>query len=127
MSKLPEQIVRELLDDDKFVDECKQNLEEIMKDKQFDTSDMPEVLSLVVLLVEKYDSFDVNEEDVSEVLKLLVMELIKKLNLTEDVNDEVEKMLDACLKLVILKVKSKKAKSGCKKLLKKIFSCFGSN
>jgi len=121
MSKLPEQIVRELLDDDKFVDECKENLLEILKDKKFDASDMPEVISLVILLVEKYDSFDVNEEDVSEVLKLLVMELIKKLNLTEDVNEEIEKMLDACLRLVVLKVKSKKAKAGYKKL----FSCFG--
>ena len=121
MSKLPEQIVRELLDDDKFVDECKKNLLEIMEDKKFDTNDMPEVLSLVVLVLERYDSFDINEEDVSEVLKMLVMELIKKLNLTDDVSDEVEKMLDACLKLVVLKVKSKKAKAGCKKL----FSCFG--
>jgi len=121
MSKLPEQIVRELLDDDKFVDECKKNLLEIMKDKKFDTNDMPEVLSLVVLVLERYDSFNINEEDISEVLKILVMELIKKLNLADDVSGEVEKMLDACLKLVVLKVKSKKVKSGCKKL----FSCFG--
>jgi RecJ-like exonuclease len=121
MNKLPEQIVRELLDDDKFVDECKENLLEILKDKKFDSSDMPEVISLVVLLVEKYDSFDVNEDDVSEVLKMLVMELIKKLDLAESVNEEIEKMLDACLKLVVLKVKSKKVKSGCVKL----FSCFG--
>lgn len=121
MNKLPEQIVRELLDNDKFVDECKENLLEILKDKKFDSSDMPEVVSLVVLLVENYDSFDVNEEDVSEVLKLLVMELIKKLKLTEDINEEIEKMLDACLKLVILKVKSKEVRQGCKKL----FSCFG--
>ena len=121
MNKLPEQIVRELLDNDEFVDECKKNLLEILKDKKFDSSDMPEVISLVVLLAENYDSFNVNEEDVSEVLKLLVMELIKKLKLTEDINEEIEKMLDACLKLVILKVKSKEVRQGCKKL----FSCFG--
>ena len=121
MSKLAEQIVKELLDNDKFVNECKENLLEILKDKKFDSSDMPEVISLVVLLVENYDSFYVNEEDVSEVLKLLIMELIKKLKLTEDVSEEIEKMLDACLKLVVLKVKSKKVKQGCKKL----FSCFG--
>jgi RecJ-like exonuclease len=121
MNKLPEQIVRELLDNDEFVDECKKNLLEILKDKKFDSSDMPEVISLVVLLAENYDSFNVNEEDVSEVLKLLVMELIKKLKLTEDINEEIEKMLDACLKLVILKVKSKEVRQGCNKL----FSCFG--
>ena len=54
MNKLPKQIVKELLDNDKFVDECKENLLEILKDKKFDSSDMPEVLSLVVLLVENY-------------------------------------------------------------------------
>ena len=62
MSKLPEQIVRELLDDDKFVDEYKEDLSSIMKDKKFDANDMPEVLSLVVLIVQKYETFDVDEK-----------------------------------------------------------------
>jgi hypothetical protein len=123
MSKLPEQIVRELLDDNKFVDECKENLSSIMADNQFNANDMPEVLSLVVLIVEKYDTFDIDEKDIAEVLRILVIELLKKLNLLDEAKPDLEKMLDACLKLVVLKVKSKTFWSRVKKMLKKCKCC----
>lgn len=119
MSKLPEEIVRELLDDNSFVDECKQDLSSIMKDNKFDANDMPEVLSLVVLIVQKYETFDVDEKDIAEVLRILIIELFKKLNLLEGAKPELEKMLDACLKLIVLKVKSKTFWSKIGKLLKK--------
>lgn len=119
MSKLPEQIVRELLDDDNFVDECKDDLSSIMKDNKFDSNDMPEVLSLVVLIVQKYETFDVDEKDIAEVLRILIIELLKKLNLLEEAKPELEKMLDTCLKLVVLKVKSKTFWSKIGKFFKK--------
>ncbi len=119
MSKLPEQIVRELLDDNKFVDECKQDLSEIMKDGHFDANDMPEILSLVVLIVEKYDTFDVDEKDIAEVLRILIIKLLKEVDLLDESDTDLEKMLDACLKLVVLKVKSKSFWNKVGKLLKK--------
>ena len=82
-------------------------------------NDMPHVLSLVVLIVEKYDTFDVDEKDIAEVLRILIVELLKKLDLLDEAKPELEKMLDACLKLVVLKVKSKTFWSRIKKLLKK--------
>lgn len=119
MSKLPEQIVIELLDDNKFVDECKQDLSEIMKDGRFDANDMPEILSLVVLILHKYDTFDVDEKDIAEVLRILIIELLKEVDLLDEAKPELEKMLDACLKLVVLKVKSKSFWNKVGKLLKK--------
>ena len=119
MNNLSEQIVRELLDDNHFVDECKKNLSSIMEDNQFNINDIPEVISLVVLIVEKYDTFDVNEQDIAEVLRILIIELLKKLNLLNESKSDLEKMLDACLKLVVLKVKSKTFWRNLKKMLKK--------
>ena len=107
MSKLAENIVRELLDDDIFVNECKVELMEIMKDKKFDLSDLPEVMSLVVLVVEKYDTFNVDSNDIVEVFRLLIVELLKKYDIIEEANPEINKMLESCLKLLVLKVKTK--------------------
>ncbi len=107
MSKLSENIVRELLDDDIFVNKCKSELNEIMKDKKFDSGDLPEVMSLIVLVTEKYDTFDIDKNDIVEVFRLLIVELLKRLNLIEESNSEIDKMLESCLKLLVLKVKTK--------------------
>jgi len=107
MSKLAENIVRELLDDDEFVNDCKNELNEIMKDKKFDFGDLPEVMSLVVLVAEKYDTFNVDKNDIIEVFRLLIVELLKRLNIIEESNPEINKMLESCLKLLVLKVKTK--------------------
>ena len=43
MSNFAEIIVKELLDDEYFVNDCKKELNEIMKDGKFDTNDLPGV------------------------------------------------------------------------------------
>ena len=106
MNKLSENIVRKLLDDDDFVNKCKNELNEIMKDKKFDSSDLPEVMSLIVLVTEKYDTFDIDKNNIVEVFRLLIIELLKKINLIEETNSEIDKMLESCLKLLVLKVKT---------------------
>ena len=106
MSKIAEIVVRELLDDDNFVNECKDELIKIMQDKKFDVNDMPEVMSLVVLVLEKYDKIKIDSEDVVEVFRLLIIELLKKHNIIENSSPEIEKMLESCLKLLVLKVKT---------------------
>jgi len=107
MSKIVERAVRELLDDDQFVSECKDELMKIMQDKKFDVNDMPEVMSLVVLVLGKYENIKIDSEDVVEVFRLLIIELLKKHNIIENSSPEIEKMLDSCLKLLTLKVKTR--------------------
>ena len=67
-------IVSELLNDDTFVQDCEKELKEIMKDGKFDFNDMPQVVTLVVLVYEKYDNLHVEEKDVADVFKLLIIE-----------------------------------------------------
>ena len=104
---LIEDVVKTLLDDDKFVADCKSELTEIMKDGKFDFKDMPEVISLVVIVYDKYGELHVDEKDVVEVFRLLIVGLLKKLGWLEESNPEIEKMLESCLTLLALNVKSK--------------------
>jgi hypothetical protein len=104
---LIEDVVKTLLDDDKFVADCKTELTEIMKDGKFDFKDMPEVISLVVLVYDKYGELHVDEKDVVEVFRLLIVGLLKKLGWLQESNPEIEKMLESCLTLLALNVKSK--------------------
>jgi|TARA_B100001093_G_scaffold326332_2_gene311335 hypothetical protein len=107
MSELIEKIVKELLDDNEFVESCKTEIQEIMKDGKFDFKDMPEVIALVVLVYEKYDKLHVEQKDLIEVFRLLIVELLKKLNFMQESNDEINKMLESCLTLLVLQVKTK--------------------
>jgi len=116
MSNFAEIIVKELLDDEYFVNDCKKELNEIMKDGKFDTNDLPELMQIVVLIFEKYDTFDIEEDDIIKVFRLLIVELIKKIGSLEESNPQFDKMIDSCLKLLVLKVKTTK-------IHKKYFSC----
>jgi hypothetical protein len=107
MSELINNIVNTLIDDETFVNDCKRELTEIMKDGKFDFKDMPEVIALVVLVYEKYDELHVEEKDIIDVFRLLIVELLKKLNFIQESNDEVNKMIESCLKLLSIQVKSK--------------------
>ena len=107
MIELTEKIVRELLDNEEFVNKCKENLLEILEDKKFDANDVPELINLVVLILEEYDNFEIDEKDIAEVLRVIIVELLQKFNLLDEAKPDLEKMLDSCLKLVVLKVKSK--------------------
>ena len=107
MIEITEKIVRELLDNEEFVNKCKENLFEILEDKKFNANDVPELINLVVLILEEYDNFKIDEKDIAEVLRIIIIELLKKFNLLDEAKPNLEKMLDSCLKLVVLKVKSK--------------------
>ena len=107
MIEVTEKIIRELLDNEEFVNKCKENLLEILEDKKFNANDVPELINLVVLILEEYDNFEIDEKDIAEVLRVIIVELLEKFNLLDEAKPDLEKMLDSCLKLVVLKVKSK--------------------
>ena len=107
MPSLAENIVKELVDDDNFVNDCKNDINQILADGKFDWKDMPQVISLVVIISEKYDKIQIDEKDIVEVFRLLIIELLKKIGAIQETSEEIEKMLDQCLTLLALKVKTK--------------------
>ena len=111
-------IVTELLDDVNFVQDCEKELKEIMKDGKFDFNDMPQVVTLVVLVYEKYDNLHVKEKDVADVFKLLIIELLKKMGwVTEEKKEQIEKMVESCITLLMLNINTQT-------IWKKMTSCF---
>ena len=118
MTDLAKKIVIELLKDEDFVNEFSNNAKNILKDKTFDASDLPDVMNLVILLTEKKDNFKIKKDDIADVFNLLIIELLKKLEV--DVNDPIlKKMIDSCLKLL----KTKVTTVNWKDKFKKLFSC----
>ena len=111
-------IVTELLDDVNFVQDCEKELKEIMKDEKFDFNDMPQVVTLVVLVYEKYDNLHVEKKDVADVFKLLIVELLKKMGwVTEEKKEQIEKMVESCITLLMLNINTQT-------IWKKMTSCF---
>lgn len=104
MNPLVRQIVDKLLDDTEFITQCEEKLNEIMEDKKFDFKDTPHVISLVVLVVDKYDDIKIKKENVVETFKVLTMELLKRVDALDDCQEQIEAMLDSCLQLLVMKV-----------------------
>ena len=73
MASLAENIVKELVDDDNFVNDCKNDINQILADGKFDWKDMPQVISLVVIISEKYDKIQIDEKDIVEVFRILII------------------------------------------------------
>ena len=121
MSELAKNIVSTLLGDDNFVSQCSESLKEILEDKKFDSSDLPEVLNLVVLIMDKSDNVEIKEENIEEVFKTLVIELLKKLDVFDEPSEQVNKMIDSCIKLLKSKVKTSTFFSKVKKWFASIF------
>ena len=114
--KIIEDIVAELLDDDEFVYDCRIQIEEIVKDNKIDYDDIPEILSLVIILSQKYYLFfDITEQDIYEIFSILIIELLKKFKILNRDDPKVNKIIQSSLKLLVLHVKINKNRCSCLK------------
>ena len=112
--KLIEQLIKQLLDDDEFVLECRIQIEEMYKDKKIDINDIPEILSLIVILSQKYYLFtNITQQDIYEIFLTLIVELFKKFNIFEEDDPKINMMIESCLKLLVLQIKIKKSNCWC--------------
>lgn len=112
--KIIEEIVIELLDDDEFVYDCRIQIEEIFKDSKIHYDDIPEILSLVIILSQKYYLFlDITEQDIYEIFSILIIELFKKFKILNANDERVKKIIQSSLKLLVLHVEIKKNKCSC--------------
>lgn len=111
--KIIEKIILELLDDDEFVYECKSKIEEIFEDKKIDINDIPEILSIIIIVSKKYYLFsNISEQDIYEIFSTLTIELFKKFKILEDDDPKINKVIQSSLKLLVLHINIKKSKCG---------------
>lgn len=111
-----DKIIQELLDDDTFVYECRKKIEDIFEDQKIDIDDIPEILSLIIIICQKHYLFmDISENDIYEIFSILIIELFKRFKIfqEEDDNPKICKVIQSSLKLLVYHVKVKKSKFSC--------------
>lgn len=123
-NKLIENIVNEILKNEKFKNECKNSINAVLKDGQLDMADTPHILNLVVEIINNTNEFKITKDKIEGVLKVLLLKLLEEMKLLTDENKEItEKLINSSLKLLLTKIKQSKVTDKIKDLLKKMISC----
>lgn len=99
-------IVDKIVDNRDFVDECtKQIRDNILKDNKIDTSDLPYLINIVVLILNSKPKIKVSGVVMKQVMKLLIVRLLDEikyidLKLEVPMLPEQEKLIDLSLDLL---------------------------
>ena len=99
-------IVDKIVDNREFVDECtKQIRDNILKDNKIDTSDLPYLINIVVLILNSKPKIKVSGVVMKQVMKLLIVRLLDEikyidLKLEVPMLPEQEKLIDLSLDLL---------------------------
>lgn len=121
---LIEQCVNILVDDENFINECKNDIMTILKDNKITSNDIPYIIKIVILTFNKSKIIEVDDNDLNLFIKILLVQLFKKLKLDNDLDKiltpEINNMIDICVDL--LRVKLITASNSTFKSLKKMFS-----
>tara|TARA_B100001057_G_scaffold476948_1_gene545613 strand:+ start:126 stop:524 length:399 start_codon:yes stop_codon:yes gene_type:complete len=124
--------VRLLLDDNDFVDNIKNHINEISKDGKLDFTDTIAVVNLIIELIKNRNLyFDIDKNDISEVFRLIIIEILNEIkfidilkknsNLSDqEIEDKLDDIIEKLLNLIITQIKTT---SFFKKLCKKIRCC----
>ena len=121
---LIEQCVNILVDDENFINECKNDIMTILKDNKITSNDIPYIIKIVILTFNKSKIIEVDDNDLNLFIKILLVQLFKKLKLDNDLEKiltpEINNMIDICVDL--LRVKLITTSNSTFKSLKKMFS-----
>jgi len=99
-------IVNKIVDNREFVNECTTQIKEnILKDNKIDTSDLPYLINIVVLILNSKPKIKVSGVVMKQVMKLLIVRLldeIKYIDLKSEIPmlPEQEKLIDLSLDLL---------------------------
>ena len=132
MSIISQKVVTYLLDDTKFINKIKLQIDKIMEDGKLDISDLVPIVTLIIEIVKNKDIFlEVNKTDIAEVFRCLILsifqqlEIYKKLKNKSGLDDEiiqnkVDLIIENLLTILVSKVKTM---SFFKKICKKCKCC----
>lgn len=117
-----------LFDDVDFINEVKKHIHNISNDNKIDFSDIISIISLVITIIKnKNIYFDVDQADISEVFRLIIIKILNDYNIYEklknnsNLNDKQieEKIENIVNDLITILVTHVKTTSFFKKLFKK--------
>ena len=108
MDNLIKNIVDELLDDQIFIDHIKANLNAIYFDDVINTNDIPYVISIISFVLQNKKNIKIKKNALPNFLKLLINEIFIKFNFIKEITPEIEKIIDSCIQLLLINIKTKK-------------------
>ena len=99
-------IVNQILENKEFVDECVSKIKnDVLQDNKIDTTDIPALIYIVTLLLNNKPKIKINNQTMKEVIKLLIIKLLVKVNYVNleeaiPILPDQEKLIDMSLELL---------------------------
>ena len=99
--------VKDVLDllstNNEFVKKIEVAVETIIKDGKLDTSDIPEIVFIITETYNTCNTLKITQNDLPIFIKMIISDVIKRKNLISITNkQEVDKLVDSALKLVMI-------------------------
>jgi hypothetical protein len=128
MSKLLSVAATKVLHDEKLKNSVTQRIDSIMSDGKIDSSDIPDILSIVVECTDNFGKLNLSYSELIEVLEEVIMYILEHHKLIpDDKKEEFRKMIQGSIKLVLLQPKIKSCMLAGWTKFKSIFCCCKSN
>lgn len=120
-NKVVSKFLQTLIEDKEVLDNIENSLKEIMEDGKVTSSDIPDLFNIVIECTDNLGKFNLTYNQLPEFLEELVNYILDHFNLIpDDEEEDIKKMINTAIKLVMLKPKVKK---GLLKLWSKLTSC----
>ena len=104
-NKLISNIVKSILDNDEFYNNCEQSIKKILADNKINEKDIPVILNLLITVYNQYNTIKFDKKDLREILILLFIELLEKFNFIENLNiDSIIELLEPQIDLLLVSV-----------------------
>ena len=132
MNNTNKEILTCLLDDEKFINKIKSQIDKVMEDDKLDVSDLVSIITLIIEIAKNKDIFlKIDKKDIAEVFRCLLvnifiqLEIYRKLKSKSNLDDNViQKKVDSIIEdLITILVTKVKTISFFKKYFKKITCC----
>lgn len=113
-----------LIDDDKLLANIESNIKNILSDNTIDLADIPAIMAIIIECSSNLGKFNLKYDEIPVVMNEFIKYIITHYNLIPtDKVDDIEKMIEMSIKLIMLQPKVKtffsnlwnKIKNCCKK------------
>ena len=121
MTSTVEEVFKVLSVDKDFLTNIEIGMIKIMNDGKMDSSDIPELILIITTTYNNMKTFKLTENEFPALLKLLCKHIIEKyklIELTPSKVNEIDKLIDSTIRLVMVKPSIEEVAGMCSSLVK---------
>lgn len=95
--------LRNVLNDEEFIDYCRKEIHEIVKEGRIDMEDLHNIVN-IILYIQEYKKRDIPKDIISDVFEAFIIELLARYNINitnkqyEDLFRELKNIIDTIIK-----------------------------